>query len=300
MSSPPPITSLPADGPPDADTQLTMDAQSVTTTTNAISDRPTLASTTSYWCHACEREGDALLDSGTLTCTICGSDFVEESDEVGFHHEAESDELGRVFGSLANLVPPLPDQPGQAVDIQSWMRELLRNSGTDVEIASEPRDINLDLFFERHPIGQDMLRQGFNLLRNIESYVMGQGGLDPIVTELMEQGSRDQQGAREEKISALPRVKVEQSMIEQNVDCTICQDDFVLEEELTRLPCEHYFHPPCIEPWLKINGSCPVCRFSLNAKTDDAAAGEAGQSSSVEVSADGSGGGFGSGVEDLD
>lgn len=25
----------------------------------------------------------------------------------------------------------------------------------------------------------------------------------------------------------------------------------------------HVFHPDCLQPWLKTNGSCPVCRFSL-------------------------------------
>lgn len=25
----------------------------------------------------------------------------------------------------------------------------------------------------------------------------------------------------------------------------------------------HIFHPDCLQPWLKTNGSCPVCRFSL-------------------------------------
>lgn len=27
--------------------------------------------------------------------------------------------------------------------------------------------------------------------------------------------------------------------------------------------CRHIFHPDCLQPWLKTNGSCPVCRFSL-------------------------------------
>lgn len=29
------------------------------------------------------------------------------------------------------------------------------------------------------------------------------------------------------------------------------------------LPCEHSFHDDCIIQWLKTNGTCPVCRFSL-------------------------------------
>jgi len=29
------------------------------------------------------------------------------------------------------------------------------------------------------------------------------------------------------------------------------------------LPCKHPFHEPCIIPWLKSSGTCPVCRHAL-------------------------------------
>lgn len=31
-----------------------------------------------YWCHQCQEEISALLDSGTPTCPHCHSEFVEE------------------------------------------------------------------------------------------------------------------------------------------------------------------------------------------------------------------------------
>ncbi|KAE8679536.1 RING-H2 finger protein ATL68 [Hibiscus syriacus] len=34
-------------------------------------------------------------------------------------------------------------------------------------------------------------------------------------------------------------------------------------ETLRMMPeCRHYFHAPCLDAWLKLNGSCPVCRNS--------------------------------------
>ncbi|KNE93300.1 hypothetical protein PSTG_13340 [Puccinia striiformis f. sp. tritici PST-78] len=51
---------------------------------------------------------------------------------------------------------------------------------------------------------------------------------------------------------------------EENIECAICKDTFIFEQECLELPCKHFFHDStCIVPWLKQNGSCPVCRYSL-------------------------------------
>lgn len=47
--------------------------------------------------------------------------------------------------------------------------------------------------------------------------------------------------------------------------CSICTEDFELGEDLRVLPCDHKFHPACIDPWLlNISGTCPLCRIDLN------------------------------------
>lgn len=44
--------------------------------------------------------------------------------------------------------------------------------------------------------------------------------------------------------------------------CAICLLDFQKDDEITPLPCDekHYFHPDCIEQWLKNNNNCPLCK----------------------------------------
>ncbi|XP_055814987.1 putative RING-H2 finger protein ATL21A [Solanum dulcamara] len=43
--------------------------------------------------------------------------------------------------------------------------------------------------------------------------------------------------------------------------CTICLAEYHPKEIVKCIPeCEHCFHAECIDEWLKINGSCPVCR----------------------------------------
>ncbi|KAF3581204.1 hypothetical protein DY000_02031987, partial [Brassica cretica] len=45
--------------------------------------------------------------------------------------------------------------------------------------------------------------------------------------------------------------------------CSICLCEYMEEEMLRMMPeCKHYFHVSCLDPWLKLNGSCPVCRNS--------------------------------------
>lgn len=48
-----------------------------------------------------------------------------------------------------------------------------------------------------------------------------------------------------------------------DVICPICLADYLPEETLRTIPeCDHYFHADCIDEWLKLNGTCPLCRNS--------------------------------------
>ncbi|KAK7268110.1 hypothetical protein RIF29_20797 [Crotalaria pallida] len=45
--------------------------------------------------------------------------------------------------------------------------------------------------------------------------------------------------------------------------CSICLADYKATDKLRVLPdCEHLFHPKCIDPWLRLHPTCPVCRTS--------------------------------------
>ncbi|XP_022974672.1 RING-H2 finger protein ATL67-like isoform X1 [Cucurbita maxima] len=55
----------------------------------------------------------------------------------------------------------------------------------------------------------------------------------------------------------------DKSMAGANCVCSICLCEYKEAEMLRMMPeCRHYFHLCCIDAWLKLNGSCPVCRNS--------------------------------------
>jgi len=101
-------------------------------------------------------------------------------------------------------------------------------------------------------------------------YVFNQEALDQIITQLME-GSNAHRPvpATDEIINNLPREVLMVGSATLENDCAVCKDQFKLltddpdEQVVVTLPCKHPFHEPCIIPWLKSSGTCPVCRHAL-------------------------------------
>lgn len=46
---------------------------------------------------------------------------------------------------------------------------------------------------------------------------------------------------------------------EDQLGCSICTEDFKVGEDVRVLPCQHQFHPACVDPWLtNVSGTCPL------------------------------------------
>ncbi|KAH6670126.1 hypothetical protein B0J14DRAFT_111780 [Halenospora varia] len=55
---------------------------------------------------------------------------------------------------------------------------------------------------------------------------------------------------------------------EGELGCSICTEDFIAGEDVRVLPCNHKYHPACIDPWLlNVSGTCPLCRHDLRPVT---------------------------------
>ena len=99
---------------------------------------------------------------------------------------------------------------------------------------------------------------------NPGDYAWGRGGLDTIITQLLNHmdGTGPPPMAKE-NIAGIPTVSLTGDQREKNSSCSVCWEDFTEGEEVKQLECEHCFHGPCIVPWLELHGTCPVCRKEL-------------------------------------
>ena len=70
-------------------------------------------------------------------------------------------------------------------------------------------------------------------------------------------------GMDEAAIRALPRVVVQGAGAGGGdaASCAVCLGEYDRGDVLRVLPgCEHSFHRPCVDQWLRLRTSCPVCR----------------------------------------
>jgi hypothetical protein len=60
----------------------------------------------------------------------------------------------------------------------------------------------------------------------------------------------------------------EQVLGAEDAECCICLSAYEDGVELYELPCNHHFHCGCIAKWLRINATCPLCKYNV-VKNDD-------------------------------
>ncbi|PSS26343.1 E3 ubiquitin-protein like [Actinidia chinensis var. chinensis] len=103
----------------------------------------------------------------------------------------------------------------------------------------------------------------------------------------------DQEGATKEDIDRLPKYKfrrlgefekqngeiqesfggimtecdtdspIEHALSAEDAECCICLCTYDDGTELRELPCRHHFHCSCIDKWLYMNATCPLCKFNI-------------------------------------
>ena len=100
--------------------------------------------------------------------------------------------------------------------------------------------------------------------------VFSDEALDRVITQLMEQNNPNSAPgpASAAAIAALPKEKINKSMLgsDGKAECSVCMDAVDVGEEVTMLPCKHWFHEDCVGAWLKEHDTCPHCRQGIMPK----------------------------------
>lgn len=163
------------------------------------------------------------------------------------HPHAHLEPVDDLNNVLASLFGALGDHPGQ------------RTPGTQPGQPGQPPQMNPLAALFAAVLNPDLAHHG--------DFVYTQEALDRIISQLMEQNATGNAPgpATAEAIAALPKKKVSVEMLgpDGRAECSICMDEVNVGDEVTELPCHHWFHQQCVGMWLGEHDTCPHCRKGI-------------------------------------
>ncbi|KAF9626204.1 hypothetical protein IFM89_031331 [Coptis chinensis] len=86
--------------------------------------------------------------------------------------------------------------------------------------------------------------------------------------------------ASKSSIEAMEKVVIGEE--EKDKECAICLDGWEIGDEAKAMPCKHKYHEKCIEKWLGIHGSCPVCRHKMPVDDEEEESGKSSEGGGEE------------------
>ena len=118
-----------------------------------------------------------------------------------------------------------------------------QGTGDDAELGHIPRDAPTN-----PPPAVEVQRPSTEQLPPVATHNEENAGSDEVTTE---------------KAAVTGGLPEGETSTDANADnglaCSVCTDDFTKGQDVRVLPCNHKFHPECIDPWLlNVSGTCPL------------------------------------------
>lgn len=230
-----------------------------------------------FFCHKCTQEINHVV-LPEYVCPRCQSGFIEElrhqtsrSSDLFEDDASNADQAN--FEFLGFLDSPGHDSGSQSSGPQGQgghSRVAFRTASYDRNNVVPPwegivQQIMTNLTGGAGIAGNPGFPVFLNLHANLGDYAWGRGGFDAIITQLLNQlDCTGPPPLTKEKINQIPTTKITQEQVDKVLQCTVCMEDFLYDETVSKLPCSHHFHHECIVPWLELHGTCPICRKLLS------------------------------------
>lgn len=80
------------------------------------------------------------------------------------------------------------------------------------------------------------------------------------IDETSQQLASSSSGSLTEKKQDNSKADGSSRISDDELTCSVCLEQVVSGELIRSLPCLHQFHANCIDPWLRQQGTCPVCK----------------------------------------
>jgi E3 ubiquitin-protein ligase RNF115/126 len=192
-----------------------------------------------YWCHICKKDfKKTYIEDLEVQCAICGKPFCEEVSQDIDHPSSfqpyevhRTNPFARVMGNGSFVyIPSLENVPRTSANFLDFILNML--NGRVSEDGNMENIINY------------LMRNDTNRYGNPPASKSAIEALERIV-------------CCEENIQSL------QKDMGCDNSCSVCKDDFEINQKLIYVPCKHIFHEECLLPWLKERNSCPTCRYEL-------------------------------------
>jgi E3 ubiquitin-protein ligase RNF115/126 len=214
-----------------------------------------------FWCFKC-KSGCLVYedDNNDLHCEKCNSTFVEEIEEGNSQNQSGNPSNFIPRDTSTSSIPNTNRSNNFFIQITNNNGQISYNTNTNFNSGNLFTNVLNDIFgLGTAPLDNFLQRHNNDVqFENLLNYLM-----------MNDPNRHGKPPASKKAVEELPRVKVTQENLEQyrKMECSICFENFVDNDIVTKITCGHSYHDNCLLDWLKLHNNCPICRYEL--VTDD-------------------------------